>query len=43
LSLVDAAKAMNLPRRSADRLWAFARAWLFNALNPSSASGIGPV
>ena len=35
LGLGDAAKALNLPRRSADRAWAFARAWLFDALNPA--------
>ncbi len=28
----DAAKFLNLHRRTADRLWAFARAWLANAL-----------
>jgi RNA polymerase sigma factor (TIGR02999 family) len=32
LSLGDAAEALGLARRSADRQWAFARAWLFDAL-----------
>jgi RNA polymerase sigma factor (TIGR02999 family) len=32
LSLGDAAAALGLARRSADRQWAFARAWLFDAL-----------
>jgi RNA polymerase sigma factor (TIGR02999 family) len=29
----EAATALGLPRRSADRLWAFARAWLIDALD----------
>jgi RNA polymerase sigma factor (TIGR02999 family) len=28
LSIADAAETLNIPPRSADRLWAFARAWL---------------
>jgi RNA polymerase sigma factor (TIGR02999 family) len=32
LPLGDAAEAMGLPRRTADRHWAFARAWLADAL-----------
>jgi RNA polymerase sigma factor (TIGR02999 family) len=32
LSLADAAAALGLARRTADRQWAFARAWLFDAL-----------
>ncbi len=32
LTLGDAAEAMGLPRRTADRYWAFARAWLADAL-----------
>jgi RNA polymerase sigma factor (TIGR02999 family) len=32
LTLDDAAAAMGLARRTADRQWAFARAWLFDAL-----------
>lgn len=34
LNLADAARALGLARRTADRTWAFARAWLFDALNP---------
>jgi RNA polymerase sigma factor (TIGR02999 family) len=33
LSQREAATALGLPRRTADRLWAFARAWLFNRLS----------
>jgi DNA-directed RNA polymerase specialized sigma24 family protein len=29
----EAASALGLPTRSADRLWAFARAWLIDALD----------
>ena len=32
MTLGDAAEALNLPRRTADRQWAFARAWLAAAL-----------
>ena len=32
LTLCDAAEAMGIPRRTADRHWAFARAWLADAL-----------
>jgi RNA polymerase sigma factor (TIGR02999 family) len=32
LTLGDAAEAMGLPRRTADRHWSFARAWLADAL-----------
>jgi RNA polymerase sigma factor (TIGR02999 family) len=32
--LLDLDDALGLPRRSADRLWAFARAWLADALDP---------
>jgi RNA polymerase sigma factor (TIGR02999 family) len=32
MTLGDAAKALRLPRRTADRHWAFARAWLADAL-----------
>src|SRR5947208_2575392 len=35
LTLPEAAAALGLPRRSSDRLWAFARAWLVDALDPS--------
>jgi len=34
LTLHEAATALGLPPRSADRLWAFARAWLADALDP---------
>jgi RNA polymerase sigma factor (TIGR02999 family) len=34
LSLDEAAAALGIARRSADRQWAFARAWLFDALGP---------
>ena len=33
-TLREAAAALGLPPRSADRLWAFARAWLIDALDP---------
>jgi RNA polymerase sigma factor (TIGR02999 family) len=35
LSQGDAARSLGLARRTADRTWAFARAWLFDALNPT--------
>jgi RNA polymerase sigma factor (TIGR02999 family) len=34
LTLGEAAAALGLPNRSADRLWAFARSWLIDALDP---------
>jgi RNA polymerase sigma factor (TIGR02999 family) len=34
LTLREAAAALGVPARSADRLWAFARAWLIDALDP---------
>jgi RNA polymerase sigma factor (TIGR02999 family) len=34
LSLHEAGAALGLPARSADRMWAFARAWLIDALDP---------
>ena len=34
LTLHEAAAALGIPPRSADRLWAFARAWLADALDP---------
>jgi RNA polymerase sigma factor (TIGR02999 family) len=34
LTLHEAAAALGVPPRSADRLWAFARAWLIDALDP---------
>ncbi len=36
LTLGDAAKSLGMARRSADRTWAFSRAWLFDALNPTA-------
>jgi RNA polymerase sigma factor (TIGR02999 family) len=35
LSIPDAAKVMNMGARSADRLWAYARAWLHRAIDAS--------
>jgi RNA polymerase sigma factor (TIGR02999 family) len=35
MSLPEAAEALGLSPRSADRLWAYARAWLGRAINPS--------
>ena len=32
LSLKDAAASLGMTRRQGDRLWAFARAWLFDSL-----------
>jgi RNA polymerase sigma factor (TIGR02999 family) len=34
LTVHEAAEALGLPARSADRLWAFARAWLIDTLDP---------
>jgi RNA polymerase sigma factor (TIGR02999 family) len=34
-TLHEAAAALGVPPRTADRLWAFARAWLVDALDPS--------
>src|SRR5262249_875038 len=33
LTLEEAAESLGLARRTADRYWAFARAWLYQALN----------
>jgi len=33
LSMADTAHALGIPRRTADRRWAFARAWLFDRLS----------
>jgi RNA polymerase sigma factor (sigma-70 family) len=33
LTLDESATALGIPRRTADRQWAFARAWLFDALD----------
>src|SRR5215831_18241781 len=35
LTLQESAAALGLPPRTADRLWAFARAWLADALGPA--------
>jgi RNA polymerase sigma factor (TIGR02999 family) len=35
MTLTQAAAALGISPRSADRLWAFARSWLFQALSPS--------
>ena len=37
LSVDDTAAALNLSPRQVDRLWAYARAWLFQALNPATS------
>jgi RNA polymerase sigma factor (sigma-70 family) len=42
LSLDDAAAAAGISRATAERRWAFARAWLFGRLNPPSSPGRGP-
>jgi RNA polymerase sigma factor (TIGR02999 family) len=39
LNLADAAACLGISRRTADRLWAFARAWLFRALNTAEDFG----
>ena len=39
LTLDEAAASLGLGRRTADRLWAYARAWLFEALNKGCAAG----
>lgn len=39
VTLGDAAKSLGIPRRTADRAWAFARAWLFDALNRDEPPG----
>ena len=38
MTLGEAAEALNMARRTADREWAFARAWLFEALSERSTS-----
>jgi DNA-directed RNA polymerase specialized sigma24 family protein len=35
LSQTEAAAAMGISRRTADRMWAFARAWLYKRLQPA--------
>ncbi len=39
LTLEDAASALGIARRTADRYWAFARSWLYDALNQEDRSG----
>ncbi len=39
LSLGEAAAALGIPRRTADRHWAFARAWLHRQLSSDAPSG----
>jgi RNA polymerase sigma factor (TIGR02999 family) len=39
MSLGDAAAALELPRRTADRHWAFARAWLHRQLSSDAPAG----
>lgn len=41
LSLDEAAQALGLPRRTADRYWAYARAWLYHALQGGEDSSSG--
>jgi RNA polymerase sigma factor (TIGR02999 family) len=41
LSQGDAAAALALPRRTADRHWAFARAWLYDQLNTDDHPQVG--
>ena len=36
LSMADSAQALGISRRTADRRWAFARAWLFDRLSPNT-------
>src|SRR5262249_2089611 len=40
LTLGDAAEAMGIPHRTADRHWAFARAWLADALAGGESKNI---
>jgi RNA polymerase sigma factor (TIGR02999 family) len=37
MSIADAARALNISPRSADRVWAFARAWLHRELTATAA------
>jgi RNA polymerase sigma factor (TIGR02999 family) len=38
LTLAEAARSLGIPPRSADRTWAFARAWLYDALRRDEAA-----
>ncbi len=42
LKLAEAAKALSLPPRTADRLWAYARAWLHQELRGMGRPGKNP-
>ena len=37
LSIPEAAEVLNISPRSADRLWAYARAWLFGKLDQTDS------
>jgi RNA polymerase sigma factor (TIGR02999 family) len=39
LNLREAAESLGVPRRTADRHWAYARAWLYDRLEPEFPSG----
>lgn len=39
LTLDDAAQVLGLPRRTADRYWAYARAWLYEAMSQDVPAG----
>ena len=39
LTMDEAATALNLPLRSAERIWAYARAWLFTEVTRLRQSG----
>jgi RNA polymerase sigma factor (TIGR02999 family) len=41
LTLQEAASALGIARRSADRYWAFARSWLYEELRASESAGEG--
>ena len=42
LSHGEAARALGLPRRTADRYWAYARSWLFSQLTTSKTTPQNP-
>jgi len=42
LSIVEAAEVLGISRATADRSWAFARAWLYKELNDSRPDVAGP-
>jgi RNA polymerase sigma factor (TIGR02999 family) len=43
LSMAEAAATLDLPQRSAERLWAYARAWLAREIARARADGQAPV